>query len=291
MRPEQLLLAALASLAAAACVTGSAAGPAFLRPPAAARASRPRLVALGASNKGSMRPPPPDPAPAAPASSAPPATAASFDGGGRIAGGGTGGGGGGGGGGDSPGEINLGLFLGQEERPDRAPKKVFVTGATGSIGRCVVAQLLQDTQHTVVCLVRNPALLRLPVAVKEQARERLVLLVGDINDAAVYQKQAASADCAVLLACSWGGADCHRVNVEGTLRVVNSLKRTAQIVYASSAALLAPDGHVSADVLKVLCVSVCVCLSVCVCVNVSLCVYVCVCVYVYADRPASSCTS
>eukprot|EP00802_Teleaulax_amphioxeia_P009678 Tamp_09698.p1 GENE.Tamp_09698~~Tamp_09698.p1 ORF type:complete len:542 (-),score=72.10 Tamp_09698:56-1681(-) len=153
-----------------------------------------------------------------------------------------GGGGGGGGGGYGPQDINLGLFLGQDDRPERRAKKVFVTGATGSIGRCVVAQLLQDTQHTVYCLVRNPALLRLPRAVREQARTRLVLLIGDISDPGVYGRAAAEADCAVLLACSWGGPDCYKVNVEGTLKVINCLKSSAQVLYASSAALITADG-------------------------------------------------
>ena len=164
-------------------------------------------------------------------------------GGGNVASGGGGGGGGGG-----MGNINVGLFLGDDTRPDRFAKKIFVTGATGSIGRCVVAQLLENTEHTVVCLVRNPALLRLPSTVREQARTRLVLLIGDIIDTSVYASAAAEADCAVLLSCSWGGADCHQVNVQGTLNVVKCLKASATVVYASSAALVTTDGLVGAEV-------------------------------------------
>ena len=212
---------------------------------AAGPRARPQLrpTALTLRGKGGLRPPPP-PAGDVPAADAPssiPATAPSFGGGG-VVGGNSGGGGGGGGGGYGPQDINLGLFLGQDDRPERRAKKVFVTGATGSIGRCVVAQLLQDTQHTVYCLVRNPALLRLPRAVREQARTRLVLLIGDISDPGVYGRAAAEADCAVLLACSWGGPDCYKVNVEGTLKVINCLKSSAQVLYASSAALITADG-------------------------------------------------
>ena len=60
---------------------------------------------------------------------------------------GGGSGGGGGGGGHVPSDFNLGLFLGQDDRPCRSPKRVLVTGATGSIGRCVVAQLLEETRY------------------------------------------------------------------------------------------------------------------------------------------------
>jgi len=97
--------------------------------------------------------------------------------------------------------------------------------------------------------VRNPALLRLPNSVRGQARSRLTLVIGDIHDVQVYAKAASEADCAVLLACSWGGPDCHRVNVEGTLSVVSCLKRSAQVIYASSAALVTADGLVGKEAL------------------------------------------
>ncbi len=209
---------------------------------------RPKLRPTALHAKGGLRPPPTaGGAPSADATSSAPATAPSF-GGGNVVGGG-GGGGEGGGGGYGPQDINVGLFLGQADTPERWAKKVFVTGATGSIGRCVVAQLLVDTQHTVYCLVRNPALLRLPRGVREQARTRLVLLIGDINDPGVYARAAAEADCAVLLACSWGGPDCYKVNMEGTLKVINCLKSSAQVIYASSAALIAADGLGGQEVL------------------------------------------
>jgi nucleoside-diphosphate-sugar epimerase len=93
-------------------------------------------------------------------------------------------------------------------------------------------------------------MLRLPVAVREEARTRLNLLIGDIKDVSVYQSAARQADCAVLLACAWSGSDCHAVNVEGTLNVVNCLKGSAQVIYASSAALVTADGLVGKEVLR-----------------------------------------
>ena len=118
----------------------------------------PRLRLQGTilhSNKGGLRPPAPSSAmgsdaPSTPApTTAPPSAATSLGGGGSITSGSGSAGGGGGGGNSVPvSDFNVGLFLGQDDKPDRSPKKIFVTGATGSIGRCVVTQLLQDTQHT-----------------------------------------------------------------------------------------------------------------------------------------------
>eukprot|EP00960_Hanusia_phi_P059243 764108-Hanusia_phi.AAC.3 len=81
-----------------------------------------------------------------------------------------GGGWGGGGGGFDYDAVKFGLFFGQEEGAEWRRKKIFITGATGGIGRCVVTSLLQTTKHNIVCLVRDPKMLQLPKSVKDEAR-------------------------------------------------------------------------------------------------------------------------
>ena len=54
-------------------------------------------------------------------------------------------------------------------------KRIFITGATGRIGRFLVAFLLQNTPHHITCLVRDPARLHLPKSLKSAARSAILL--------------------------------------------------------------------------------------------------------------------
>jgi len=131
-----------------------------------------------------------------------------------------------------------------DEGVDRRKKTIFITGATGAIGRSVLAHLLQSTEHNIVCLVRQPSRLRLPFSLRAAARSRLRLIVGSLQDVHLYAQVAKEADSAMLLHCSWGGADCHAVNVQGTVDVIDHLNPSADIIYFSSASLLHPEGGV-----------------------------------------------
>ena len=54
-------------------------------------------------------------------------------------------------------------------------KRIFITGATGRVGRFLVAFLLQNTPHHITCLVRDPARLHLPKSLKSAARSAILL--------------------------------------------------------------------------------------------------------------------
>ncbi len=94
--------------------------------------------------------------------------------------------GGGGDGGGDPG-YRIGLHFSPFDKAtleSSSPKHIFITGATGRIGRFLVAHLLQQTTHRISCLVRNPAHLQLPRSLKSVARS---------TPAARYRKTPASA--------------------------------------------------------------------------------------------------
>ncbi|HET6293667.1 MAG TPA: NAD(P)H-binding protein [Kribbella sp.] len=95
---------------------------------------------------------------------------------------------------------------------------ILVTGATGKVGRHVVAGLL-EAGVAVRALVRQPLLSGLPPEVE--------LVVGDINDPAAVRKAAAGVDAAFLLWPSF--------SAEGAAPVVEALtEQVRRVVYLSA---------------------------------------------------------
>jgi hypothetical protein len=115
---------------------------------------------------------------------------------------------------ERPGELAA-VDRAQCARPRRRPRR-----APAGAPR---ARVTPARPRQIVCLVRQPSRLRLPYSLRSAARQRLRLIVGSLADVDLYADAAREADAAVLLACSWGGADCHAVNVQGTLDVVDRL--------------------------------------------------------------------
>jgi nucleoside-diphosphate-sugar epimerase len=60
-------------------------------------------------------------------------------------------------------------------------KRIFITGASGCIGHYMTEALIQNTNHELYLLVRNPDKLKFDY----QARPGIHLLVGDM---AIYSK-------------------------------------------------------------------------------------------------------
>ena len=81
----------------------------------------------------------------------------------------------------------------------RSPQKIFVTGASGCIGHYLVEQLLADTPHQLVLLVRNPAKLLF----NWQDEPRIEVIQDDIRNIAAYADRLATVDTAILAATSW----------------------------------------------------------------------------------------
>jgi nucleoside-diphosphate-sugar epimerase/phosphohistidine swiveling domain-containing protein len=101
--------------------------------------------------------------------------------------------------------------------------RVAVTGASGVIGRGVVARLL-SRGHDVVGLARNRP---------ESWPSAADFVQGDIRDAAVVRRAVAGAD--VVAHCAW--AVDREINIGGTANVLDAMAQTGtrRIVFASSA--------------------------------------------------------
>ena len=91
--------------------------------------------------------------------------------------------------------------------------KVIIFGASGSIGRNLVGQAL-DQGHAVTAFVRDPARL-------EMQHDNLSIAVGDVLEAASVQKAVAGHD-AVM--CTIGAGRKGGVRAEGTRNIIAAMK-------------------------------------------------------------------
>ncbi|MEM7555175.1 MAG: NAD(P)-dependent oxidoreductase [Cyanobacteria bacterium P01_A01_bin.84] len=115
-------------------------------------------------------------------------------------------------------------------------KRILVTGASGCIGHYISETLIQETNHELYLLVRNPQKLR----VDGQFRPGINIIQGDmlkINDLADLLS---TIDVAVLTATAWGGENTYNVNVCKTIELLNLLdvNKCEQVIYFSTASVL-----------------------------------------------------
>jgi nucleoside-diphosphate-sugar epimerase len=118
-----------------------------------------------------------------------------------------------------------------------APKRIFITGASGCIGHYLVETLLNETPHELFLLVRNPAKLLF----NWQHESRLQVIQDDIRNIDAYADLLATMDTAILAATSWGGApEIYDINVTGNHRLMALLDRDRcqQVLYFSTASIL-----------------------------------------------------
>ncbi len=115
-------------------------------------------------------------------------------------------------------------------------KRIFVTGASGCIGHYLSETLIQDTDHELFLLVRNPEKLK----VDTQVRPNVNVLQGDMQDIRHFAGLLKTIDVAVLTATAWGGAGTFDINVVKTLELVNYLDPAIceQVIYFSTASVL-----------------------------------------------------
>ena len=117
-------------------------------------------------------------------------------------------------------------------------KNIFITGASGCIGHYIVESLLQDTDHFLYLLVRNPDKLQF----EWQDNPRIEVLKGNLQDIEEYSDLLLKKiNIAILAATSWGGtAESYDINVIKTLALINMLnpKICEQVLYFSTASIL-----------------------------------------------------
>jgi nucleoside-diphosphate-sugar epimerase len=120
-------------------------------------------------------------------------------------------------------------------------KRILVTGASGCIGHYISEVLIQQTNHELYLLVRNPDKLR----VDTQWRPHINILQGDMQEIAKIADFLRTIDVAILAATAWGGTATFNINVTKTLELLSYLdpKRCEQVIYFSTASVLDYDNQ------------------------------------------------
>lgn len=112
-----------------------------------------------------------------------------------------------------------------------------MTGASGCIGHYVVEALIQETNHELYLLLRNPEKLK----VNHQARPGITILAGDLRDIEQFSSLLKTMNVVVLIATAWGGPqEVYDINVVKTLRLMELLDPEVceQVIYFSTASIL-----------------------------------------------------
>ncbi|MEM8717822.1 MAG: NAD(P)-dependent oxidoreductase [Cyanobacteria bacterium P01_G01_bin.39] len=117
-------------------------------------------------------------------------------------------------------------------------KRIFITGASGCIGHYMTEALINNTNHELYLLVRNPDKLRFDY----RSRPGIHLLVGDMSRIEEYSDLLLKdINIAILAATAWGGqAETYDINVVKTLALINLLnpKICERVIYFSTASIL-----------------------------------------------------
>ncbi|MCL6433494.1 MAG: NAD(P)-dependent oxidoreductase [Leptolyngbyaceae cyanobacterium HOT.MB2.61] len=116
-------------------------------------------------------------------------------------------------------------------------KRIFVTGASGCIGHYVVEALIQETNHELYLLLRNPEKLK----VDYRARPGITVLQADLREIERFSSLLKTMDSAVLIATAWGGPqEVYDINVVKMLQLMNLLdpEKCEQVIYFSTASIL-----------------------------------------------------
>lgn len=118
--------------------------------------------------------------------------------------------------------------------------RIFITGASGCIGHYLIETLIQNTDHELFLMMRNPDKLKVPT----DQRSGIHLLKGDMRDVAQFADLLKTMDTAILVATSWGDPqESYEINVEKTLEIMTLLdpERCQQLIYFSTASILDRD--------------------------------------------------
>lgn len=114
-------------------------------------------------------------------------------------------------------------------------KKILVTGASGCVGHYISEALIQETNHELYLLVRNPSKLQ----VDTQTRPGVTVLQGDMQEIGRFADLLKTIDTAVLIVTAWGGENTFDINVSRTLELLNLLDpERCEVIYFSTASIM-----------------------------------------------------
>lgn len=116
-------------------------------------------------------------------------------------------------------------------------KRIFITGASGCIGHYIVESLIQNTQHELYLLVRNPEKLKIDY----KARSGIHILVANLREIDKFSSLLQEINVAILAATAWGNLqEVFDINVLKTIRLVKLLNPEVceNIIYFSTASIL-----------------------------------------------------
>jgi len=118
--------------------------------------------------------------------------------------------------------------------------RIFITGASGCIGHYLVETLIENTDHELFLMMRNPAKLKVPTG----KRPGIHVLQGDMKEIGQFADLLKTIDTAILVATSWGDPkESYEINVEKTLETMSLLdaEHCQQVIYFSTASILDRD--------------------------------------------------
>ena len=116
-------------------------------------------------------------------------------------------------------------------------KRIFITGASGCIGHYMTEELIQNTNHELYLLVRNPDRLQFDY----RSRQGIHILTGDMSRIEEHSELLKDINIAILAATAWGGKDkTYDLNVVKTLALINLLDPQVcqRVIYFSTASIL-----------------------------------------------------
>lgn len=115
-------------------------------------------------------------------------------------------------------------------------QRLLITGATGCVGQYLVDELLANSPHHLVLLVRNPS--KLPDFGADAAR--ITVIQADVTDVAGYRDRLGRIDAAFLIAACWGGPETEAVNLTANLELTDLLAQSgaARVFYFATASVL-----------------------------------------------------
>lgn len=112
-----------------------------------------------------------------------------------------------------------------------------MTGASGCIGHYLAEALIQETEHDLFLLVRDPEKLKL----NPDVRPGITVLQADLREIEQFGDLLKTIDVAILAATAWGGSgEVFDINVVKTIRLMNLLdpNQCEQVFYFSTASIL-----------------------------------------------------